>query len=280
MPSIEPLIQHASPFLLALFRLSGLFIWAPMLSSTVIPARVRTLVAIVLTLAIYPCIPTAASAAADAHTHTLPSLDLASLAPAIVAETLIGLSIGLLASLPMFAVQMAGQIMGQQTGLSLGGVFNPALDVETDAISQLLMSIALGIFIAVGGLETLFLSVAATFTTIPLGGASLTAAPLDLFLGLLSAGGELALRVAAPVVCILLVETIVSGLLMKTIPQINIMSMGYGIKVLLAFIVLLASLYSVVRVVGDDVEETLGAVTHWAQTLTVPSSPSTPMETR
>lgn len=253
--SFESLYNHVGPFLMVLFRLLGLFVFAPMLSSAIIPARVRVLLAVILALGVYPTLPGAQQQPME--------LDLFMLAPAIAGETLIGTVIGLLASLPMYAAQLAGLVMGQQTGMSLGAVFNPALETDADAIGQLLMYVALAAFIALGGLELLFMGVARSFAHVPLGRAWSLAMPLDLMIGIVTSGFELALRVAAPVLCILLVETVVSGLLMKTLPQINIMSLGYGIKILLALVVLIAAMVVIEPVIVTDVRSTLMDITSW-----------------
>ena len=261
----ESLLNHIGPFLMVLFRLLGLFIFAPILSSTSIPARIRVLLALALAVAMYPTIPASQMAPIQ--------LDLFTLGPAIFAETLIGVVLGLIASLPMFAVQLAGMIMGQQTGLTLGGVFNPALEIETDAISQLLMYIAIAAFVALGGLEVLFLAVARSFAHIPLASVAIMVAPLDLIVGLISSGFELALRVAAPVLCILLVETVASSFLMRSLPQINILSIGYGLKILLGLIVFAAAVGTMEPAIERDIADALGSALRWVDSLVQPALP-------
>lgn len=268
MPHIpEQLLEHVGPFLMVVFRISGLFVFAPILSSTSIPAQARVLLALAMSVALYPSVPLEAISASGAGGLRL---DLFSLIPAVLGETLIGAAIGLIASIPMYFVQMAGVIMGQQTGMSLGGLFNPALDIETDAISQLLMSIALAAFVAAGGLEVSFLALARSFEHVAIGGASwggASIAPVAMLVGLISSGFELALRVAAPVVCILLVETIASAYLMRTIPQINIMSIGYGVKVVLALVVMAGAVMSFHPVIYDDIADAIGACRVWVESL-------------
>jgi flagellar biosynthetic protein FliR len=263
---VPSLLSHLEPFLLVVFRLSGLLIFAPILSSPLIPARARIMLIMMFALALYPSLNLAPP-------RPVESITLFTLAPMVVAETLIGLTIGLLAALPMYAVQLGGQVIGQQIGLGLAGIYNPALDTEADVIGQLLMFIALAIFTAIGGLEWTFLALAATFTHLPPGAAVTTLPPLDLMVGIVSSGFEMALRVAAPVLCIILLETIASAFLMKTLPQLNIMSLGFGIKVLLAVIVLVWSIGAISEAIGHDITDTLRAVSAWAVPDTAPASP-------
>lgn len=277
MPSLAPILPHVEPFLLVLFRLSGLFIFAPMLASPMIPVRVRTLVVLMFTVALYPTLA-AGSPAGDAP--AVPEIDLFSLIAAGFFEVLIGAAIGLLASLPMFAAQLGGLVGGQQLGLGLAGIYNPALDTESDVLGQLLVYVALAVFAAAGGLELCFIALARTFEHIPPGGAFLHAGRIlggadgggggggvgvtGLLVGMIGSGFEVGLRIAAPVLGIVLLETIAAAFLMKTIPQINIMSIGFAVKVVLGIFILALSMGALTEALGDDVRNACDRIILWA----------------
>ncbi len=259
MPSLDPILDHVAPFLLVLFRISGLMVFSPVLASSILPMKTRALLAIAFALAIYPTLT---------PTLSVPvSMDLFWLAPAVLCETLIGVAMGLMAALPMYAVQLGGLIMGQQAGMSLGQVYNPALDVETDTLGQFLQYAALALFVLMGGLEMLFVGLGHTFANVPLASVSPSIAPVELMTGLVASGFELALRVSAPVLCIILVETIASALIARTIPQINVQSMGFSVKVVITLLGLAAAITAVMHATGEDMSRTLGLVTRWAEGL-------------
>lgn len=251
----ELLLNHVGPFLMVLFRLSGLAVFAPVVGSPLIPARVRLLLMFMFAIAVYPTLPS--DQQAPMH------LDLLSLGPAIAAETMIGLTVGLIAALPMYAVQLGGQVMGQQVGMGLAGIYNPALDTESDVIGQMLLFVAITIFAAVGGLDLLFSSVVHTFARVPVGHALGVQPPLELLTGVVSSGFEMALRVAAPVLCIIMVETVGTGFLMKTLPQLNIMTIGFAAKVVLAFLVLAWAIGAMGDAIADDIGRTIDVITGW-----------------
>ncbi|HYE02595.1 MAG TPA: flagellar biosynthetic protein FliR [Phycisphaerales bacterium] len=258
MPSLD---QHIEPFLLVLARLGGLFIFAPMLGSTAVPVRARALLALALAAALYPLVRVAGTPAGS----TLPATPgLAALGLVMGFEVLIGLAVGLLAAIPIYAVQLGGHLMGQQIGLGLAGVYNPALETESDALGELMLYLAIAAFIALGGLENLFFALARTFEGLPPGAAAGLAPPLDLALALLSSGFELALRVAAPVLGILMLETIATGFLMKTIPQINILSIGFAIKIVLGLAALIAGLAVVREAAGEELLAAGRELLSWA----------------
>lgn len=260
MPSFGPILDHVAPWLMVLFRLSGLLVFAPILASSVIPMRVRTLICVGLAAAIYPTLPLQAHAEID--------LNIFSLGVAALGETLIGVAIGLLAALPLFAVQLGGLMMSTQAGMSLGQIYNPALETESDLIGQFLLYAALVIFVMMGGLEALFVAVGNTFTHVPIGHATLTFAPVELLGGVVASGFDLALRISAPVLCIIMIETLASSMVSKMIPMINVQSIGFAVKIVITLLALLASVAGVMHASKLDMADTLELILQWSTNVT------------
>lgn len=256
MPSIQPLFEHAAPYLLVVIRLSGLFIFAPMLSSRMIPARIRALLTVMFAAAIYPALPRTV--------QTPPDADLFSLLPMVFTELFIGLSIGLIASLPLMGMELAGMIMGHQMGMSIARAYNPEADTDSDVLGQLSYYLGLGAFTAVDGLDGLYLCILRSFDRVPIGRLGIARVPLDTFVGVLSAGFELALRVSAPVVCTIFLVMIAIGFVMKTMPQINVMSVGFAIKILCGLVAFAASVAVLDQVAGEEVGRVLRVILDWA----------------
>lgn len=260
MQGWSAILDHSAPFLLCYFRMLGLFMAAPLLSSMILPVRTKAMLAMMLTAAVYPMLSVSLSPA------LFPSgnLEIITLLPMVVVESIIGYSIGLLATVPLTALEMAGAMMGQQMGMGLARVYNPEADYDVDVLGQLLFYIGSGLFFALGGLEVLLRSLLGTFSRLPIGGMRAGETPLDLLVSLVSSSFELAMRVSAPVAGIILLLVLVFAAIGKTMPQINIMSVGFAIKILAGVLLLTASLYAVQAAVGDSIVETLVRVRDWA----------------
>lgn len=258
MPDFTPILVHAIPFTLVWFRLLGMFVFAPILSSLSIPTLPKVLLSVMLAAAMYPLVP----ARAPDPTH----LDLAVLAPLIAGETMVGAAMGLIAAAPILFMQSAGFIMGHQMALNLSASYSPD-DVSSDAIGQMLFSMAAATFMMVGGLEQLFLALAHTFRAAPAGSISLGEAPLPTLMAVLSSGTELALRLSLPVIGVLLLILICMSFVMKTMPQINIMSVGFTFKIISGLAVMAWSIYVIAEVAGDDIARGLNASIEWAASL-------------
>lgn len=255
-PDLNPLLDQVVPYTLVMFRLAGVFLLAPLLSSLTIPRTYKALLIFMLSAALFPAVRAAAP--------TLPAdLDLFGLVPLIVLEGLVGLAMGGIAAIPLLSLEMAGVLIGQNMGLGLAKVYNPEADFEADVLGQFLFYIGASIFVCVGGLEQLFVGILHSFTTTPICGFTAAHTPLDLLVSTLSSGFELAIRVSAPVTGIVLVLIVVMGLIGKTMPQLNVMSVGFAIKIIAGLAMLAASLYAVRDAVGDEIIRTLGNIARW-----------------
>jgi len=256
---MQIILEHAIPFVLVLFRLAGLFVVAPLLSSTVIPPRFKMLITMMLAAVVYPVLPRAL--------QTPPTLDVGVLLPMIVAEALIGFVIGVLAAVPLLCLEASGTLMGQQMGFGLARIYNPELDAEVDLLGQLMFWLGFGGFLVAGGLDHLIGAVVSTFQRVPIGGSSLIAAPLDGFTGLLQSGLELALRVSAPVTAIILLLVIIFAIIGKTMPQMNVMNIAFTFKVAAGLGIIALSTLTIANVAGDEIAHAVRVASRWAHEL-------------
>ncbi len=211
-------------YALVMFRISGLMISAPMYGSTTVPTRVRIGLAAVIALAMFPVVA-----------PSLPTdITLASGIVGVFGELIIGLVLGLTTTIVFTGIQLAGMVIGQQAGLGLGQVFNPALDSNTTIIGQLFFLVALTSFVLMGGHRELMRALLDTFTTIPV--MSYRAEPqiVSLLADVLTSSMTTALRLVAPVLMSLFITTLVLGFVSRTMPQMNILSVGFVVRTLVA----------------------------------------------
>ena len=123
------------------------------------------------------------------------------------------------------------------------------------------------LFLAMGGLEIMLGGVIRSLELVPMGTVTLDVIPLDLFVGLMSASFSVAVRVSAPVVCIIFVETLATGMIMKTVPQLNILSFGFPVKILAGLGMMAASLVFINAAINGIVERSLVDIVDWAESL-------------
>lgn len=252
---LEVILPHAVPFALVLARFSGLFVFAPMLTTLSAPMSAKALLAASMTLAVYPGVALVAPQPE--------SLALMSLAPLLAMELAIGAALGLIASVPVLAVQAAGHVMGYQMGLGIAQVYNPELDVQSDALAELLFFIGFAAFVALDGLEALFVALTESFVSIPPGALGPGAVPAELYLGLIGSGFELMLRVSAPATAAIVLILLAMGVLMKTMPALNVLTVGFAIKIIAGILVIASAVAMIDEAARDAVGDALDAALSW-----------------
>jgi flagellar biosynthetic protein FliR len=259
----ETILEHVPPALLVVFRIGGLMIYGPVFGSSVIPVRVKVFLSFLIGIAVYPLLATRLGLGTDID------LELFALVPLVGLELLIGLLIGYMASIPMIAVQTGGLVMGQQMGLGFAQFYNPGIDDEADIVGQILFFMALAGFLVIGGHEAMVLAVLRSFEYIPLGTFAVDLDVIALLAGLLLSAFELALRVAAPVLALVFLESLAMGYMAKTVPQLNILSLGFPLRILAGFAMVMLGLYVIGDVAMDGIDAVLNAIFEWVQSYEV-----------
>ncbi len=178
-------------------------------------------------------------------------------------ELAIGLVIGFMASLPLIAIQTGGLVMGQQMGLGFASFFNPAIDDEADVVGQMLFFMTLAGFLIIGGHEAMVLAVLRSFEHLPLGSFAVNADLIQLLAGLLTSALELALRVAAPLLALIFLESLAMGFLAKTVPQLNILSLGFPLRILAGLLIIILGLTVIDQVMMEGMQEVLDVIFSW-----------------
>ncbi len=241
--SLAPLLNHVPAWLLVLVRLSGIFLLGPVFGSSTVPARIRMLLAVGLSFCVYPTLLTPSQ---PAVLNVLPvvehGLHLWKLGALVGGELLIGAVIGFGASLPLVGMQIGGHYADQQLGLGIAGVFNPEMNEQAGVLSEFYFMLALAIFVSLGGHQVVLATLVGSFSKVPLGGFVPDGHLLTLLTGLLGTMMELGLRVAAPLLVLVFMETVAMGFIMRTVPQMNILSIGFALRIMAGTSILIAAI--------------------------------------
>ncbi len=160
-------------------------------------------------------------------------------------QAAIGLFIGFSLQLIFTAYQMAGEFFSVQMGFGVSEVFDPMAQISLPLLGTLKNLMALFVFFVSGAHLHLIRAIAYSFEKIPYlpmnfmteGGIH---SVLLKFLALMgSAMFVVGLKIALPVMGTLLLVSVTIGMLSKAAPQMNLLMMGYPMKILIGFMVLL-----------------------------------------
>ena len=140
-------------------------------------------------------------------------------------------------------------LYGQQMGIALANVFNPMAETTTNVMGTLFHLTAVAIFLVIGGHRLMMQGLLDTFRSVPLLGFEMTAGVLDVIVSLLAAAFVLAVKVAAPVLVTLMLASVAMGLIQRTMPQFNILSAGFQVRIMAAGLVLAVGVPSLIPLV-------------------------------
>jgi flagellar biosynthetic protein FliR len=219
-------------FTLVLTRVSGLVITAPLYGTKEVPRQVRVLLALAIALLI---MPSQWNVQLEYPGTTLNYLTI------IAGELVVGLCLGLGVQLMFRGLEMAGEMIAYVGGLMMAEALDPAQDTNEPLFSRFLSLVALAVFLGIGGHRMVMAGLLDTFQTIPPGLGVFTQSITEAFVTLLMQSFSLAVRAAAPATLSLLLATVVMGLVGRTVPQLNVMNLGFGLNSLLTFAIVAIS---------------------------------------
>src|SRR4029078_5916994 len=110
---------------------------------------------------------------------------------------------------------------------------------------------------AIGGHRIMIGALLDTFAAAPPGQAALGHEFVDVLTHIAAQSFALAIRAAAPLLTALLLSTLVLGLISRTMPQINVIAVGFGLNSLLTLVMLFASVGVVAWAFQDPTIEAL-----------------------
>lgn len=240
----EPLIT----FVLVLARIGALVLTAPLFGHSALPRRIRGLLAVALAVLIVPM---------QLGASPVDARDLVDLLRLVANETLVGLLLGLGVRLLFTAVQLTGQLISQLSGMSLADVFSPGFEADVPMFSQLLFFLTLAVMICLGGHRMIVEALLDTFLLLPPGQAALGGDFVGVSSVILTQSLALGIRAGAPVMTALLLSTLVLGLVTRTLPQINIIAIGFNLNALLTLGALFLTVGTIAWTLQEQTEETL-----------------------
>lgn len=238
-------------FALVLMRITGVMLTAPIFSAAAIPMRIKALLVATISMVVFPLV--------RIDMTKMPSTLLGT-AAAGGTELLIGLTIGLAVNLLFVALQLGGQVIAQQMGLGLARVFNPTLNSEVGILSTFYVVVGTALLLTMNGHHLIISGVLDSFKALPPMTATVQGELLSTVRGLLVGCYVLALKMAVPTLVILLLVSLIMGFLGKTVPQLNILVVGFPLRIGVGLIALIATFGVTLVVFSSGYRQTVDAV--------------------
>jgi flagellar biosynthetic protein FliR len=149
-------------------------------------------------------------------------------------EVLIGTYLGFLLQLVLLSVRVAGELVGQEMGFLVARQVDPTSGVASTLVTNLYENVFLLVLLALNGHHWLLRSLERSFVFAPVGrlalGRDMAPTALSMFGEMFRAG----IVFAAPVMVFLLLVSLLIGLLSRAVPGLNVLEVGFTLRVLVA----------------------------------------------
>ncbi len=229
MIDIDFLPQTGFVFMLVFSRLGTMIMLMPALGEASIPPRVRLIFALLITGIMMPLV----SDSFSAIPQTVPGL-----AMAVIFEVAIGLFVGLSARIVMSALQVAGNIIAMQMGLSFAQTVDPTQGTQGVIVSTFFSMIAVTLIFATNLDHLLIAAMRDSYDLFKPGQALPVGDFSQMAVKAVSGAFKLGVQLSAPLVVFGLVFYVGIGILSRLMPQIQIFfitvpaNIGFGFALL------------------------------------------------
>ena len=160
----------------------------------------------------------------------------------IICEIVLGVIIGLSVRMIFAGVQLAGQLAGFQMGLAIANVLDPVTSAQGSIIAQLNNLIAILIFLSINAHHWFLRGLVESFRLVPLFGFQFSNSLMDQLMRLAGNMFIIAIKVGGPVIAALLLTSVALGLIVRTVPQMNIFIVAMPLKIFVGLMFLALSL--------------------------------------
>jgi len=246
-------LEQLPVFLLIFVRITSFFISAPIFSMKGVPAPFKIGLGFFIALVSYFTLAEEVQIALDTTFMLL-----------IMKEVVIGLSLGFVASIILYTVQVAGAFIDFQMGFAIANVMDPQTGAQVPILGNFKYILALFFLLTVNGHHLLIDGVIRSYQIVPvstvfvpIGSAGVAEFITSLFVQMFMS----AFQIAAPIVGSLFLVDVALGFLARTVPQLNVFVVGLPLKILVGFILIMITFFTFFQLLGGvfrDMVEAMG----------------------
>ncbi len=215
-------------FFLVLVRVSAMIAFLPMFIGGIVPSIVKALLALAISIIVYP-----ASAAV-----TMPST-LVGFGLLITSEVLFGGLMGYGARTMMRTLRMVGEVTGRQMGMAMSRAADPLAGVRATVVGNFCDAIGILLFFATGAHLWMFYGIYESLTAWPVGKFLSGTFMRNLSLSAVSTTFVTMLQIAAPLLMVTFLISLVMALMARLVPEINVLVVGMPLRVATGLLILM-----------------------------------------
>jgi flagellar biosynthetic protein FliR len=173
---------------------------------------------------------------------------------------MLGLAVGIVLQLAYNIITFAGGMISFMMGFSMASAIDPQTGVSMPIVSQFLSLMGLMVLLELNLHHWMLLFIDRSLSAVPLGGFIMSE---NLFHYIIMASSNMFLvgfTIAFPIIALSWLTDVIFGMLMKTMPQFNLLVIGFPIKIMVSFTVLIATFVSTMLILKEQMLEAFNAL--------------------
>ncbi|OFI06820.1 flagellar biosynthetic protein FlhB [Clostridium acetireducens DSM 10703] len=182
-------------------------------------------------------------------------------------EIITGLTLGYITNLCFISVRIAGNMMDLQVGFAMMSMFDPNTNSNATLLERLLYWFSIIIFLLIDGHHMLIRALIESFNTINIGQYILGKPTATLIIKAFIEFFSISLKIAIPIVLIILITDLTLGLIARTVPQLNVMILGLPIKILVGLTAFSLALPIFIKVVESSFQSLPDVIKQFYKTI-------------
>ena len=205
---------------------------APVFGAQGVPTLVRIALTASFSFILYPII---------ANSHPVVPLELLPFVAILIKEILVGLVIGFVIYAFSAILQGAGQLIDIQVGFAMANTIDPFYGAQTPLMGKFNLILATMILLATNAHHFLVIAMVKSYTYVPINTAAVAIKPI-FYYNLVAHIFTLSVQLALPIFGAIFLADVGLGLLSRAVPQLNIFTVVFPVKIGFGFILLMLSI--------------------------------------
>ncbi len=236
-------------FFWVLVRVSVIVFLLPLFGARGIPVLWKSGLSMILAILLTPVVPMP-----QTFPQNIPEIILG-----ILAEVLMGLILAITIKMFFAIVEMAGHFMSFQMGFAMARAIDPQTGSQSTVLTQFLYLFTILIFLSIDGHHIFIRALAASFYIVPPNGFSFDPSIADALIKISSNMFLIGIKIAAPIMVALFLSNLCLGIVARTVPQVNILMVGFPINLCIGLILLSLILRNIAPLL-TELTQRMGAI--------------------
>lgn len=229
---MEVYIAQFMLFLLLFARIITVIALAPVLGHQNVPSYVKIAIGLFFSFVMFPIV------------SSFPvniDMKLVAFVMLVIREVAVGLVLGFAAGIIFAGVRYAGEMISFDMGFSMANVFDPETGVQTPVVGEFLYIFTMMIFLSIDGHHFVIQALQTSYAAAPIGTWTLNEVFANKLISLVGLVFIIGIKFAAPIIISLFLTNVALAILSRIMPQMNIFTVSFPVKIGVGMLVLTSS---------------------------------------